>query len=73
MGALKIDDIAPDGVHIVVDWSVVRAGSSFFVPCINTSAAKKQVKAVFERRGWKMRCAIRPENKLWGIRIWRIA
>jgi hypothetical protein len=55
MGVLKLDDLDPDGVHIVVDWGALQVGSSFFVPCLNTTAAKKQIKTAFSRRGWKMR------------------
>jgi hypothetical protein len=73
MGVLKLDDIDPDGVHIVVDWGALQVGSSFFIPCINTTAAKKQVKVVFGRRDWAMRSCIGAENGVWGIRVWRVA
>ena len=72
MGVLKLDDLHPDGVHIVVDWGAPRVGSSFFIPCINTTDAKKQIKGVFARRGWTMRIYIGAENDVWGIRVWRI-
>jgi hypothetical protein len=72
MGVLKLDDLHPDGVHIVVDWGALRVGSSFFIPCINTTDAKKQIKGVFDRRGWTMRIYIGAENDVWGIRVWRI-
>ena len=72
MGVLKLDDLHPDGVHIVVDWGALRVGSSFFIPCINTTDAKKQIKGVFARRGWTMRLYIGAENDVWGIRVWRI-
>jgi len=69
----RIDDIAPDGLLLLADWDRMRVGSSVFVPCINTTAALKQVREIFDRRGWKARVAIRPENAVWGVRIWRIA
>lgn len=73
MGVLKLDDLDPDGVHIAVDWGALNVGSSFFIPCINTTAAKKQIKAAFDRRSWKMRICIGAENDVWGIRVWRVA
>lgn len=73
MGVLKLDDLNPDGVHIIVDWGALHVGSSFFVPCIDAPAARKQIKGVFDRRGWKMRTYIGPETGIWGIRVWRVA
>jgi len=72
MGVLTLDQIAPDGLLIVIDWDRMQVGSSVFVPCINTSLAKKQVKGAFELRGWQMRYVIRPERELWGVRFWRV-
>lgn len=73
MGVLTLDQIGPDGLLIVVDWDAMRVGSSVFLPCINTTEALKQAGGIFARRGWEMRVAIRPENDLWGVRIWRVA
>jgi len=73
MGVLTHNQIAPDGALIVIDWDRLKVGSSVFVPCINTTLAKRQVREIFERRGWKMRVAIRPERELWGVRFWRVA
>lgn len=73
MGVLKIDDINPDGVHLIVDWDRMRTADSVFIPCVNVTKAQKQVQAVFDRRGWKMRVHVSVENNIMGIRIWRIA
>lgn len=72
MGVLKIDDINPDGVHLIVDWDRMRTADSVFIPCVNVTKAQKQVQAVFDRRGWKMRVHVSVENNIMGIRIWRI-
>lgn len=73
MGVLKLDDLHPDGVGVVVDWDVMRVGSSAFIPCINTTAAKRQIGQVFARRGWSARFYIGPEGDVWGVRVWRVA
>ncbi len=73
MGVLTLDQIAPDGVLIIIDWGRLKVGSSVFVPCINTTLAKRQVGEIFARRGWDMRFVIRPERELWGVRFWRVS
>lgn len=73
MVVLTVDQVAPDGLRMVVDWDQLRVGSSLFIPCINTTKAKKDVLVIFERKGWRMRYAIRVENGFWGVRFWRLA
>jgi hypothetical protein len=72
MGVLKIDDIGPDGVRMIVDWDSMRTSDSVFIPCVNVGKALKQVEAVFDRRGWKLRVHVSVENNIMGLRIWRI-
>jgi hypothetical protein len=73
MEVLKLDDIGPDGVRMVVNWDKMRTSDSVFIPCLNVTKAQKQVLAVFGRRGWKMRTHVSVENNIMGLRIWRIA
>lgn len=73
IGVLTLDQVAPDGLLLVVDWNSMGVGTSVFLPCIDTSLAIKQAGGIFARRGWRMRVAIRAENQIWGVRIWRIA
>lgn len=72
MRVLGIDDLDPDGVPILIAWDRMRVGDSVFIPCVNTSAARKQLKGVFARRGWQSRVRILDENHIWGLRIWRV-
>jgi hypothetical protein len=69
---LREDDIAPDGVRIVIDWRQMVVGSSVFIPCINTDSAIKQVSRLFAQRKWGLNHHIRIENGKIGLRIWRI-
>lgn len=73
MAVLQIDNLDPDGAQIVVLWDTMRVGDSVFIPCVNTTAAVKQVRGVFERRQWEFESRVRIENNIWGIRIWRSA
>ena len=38
-GVLKISDLNPDGVRIIVAWDELVIGASVFIPCINTEEA----------------------------------
>ena len=52
MPILKIDDIAPDGARIVIDWDNMGIGYSIFIPCLESEQALKQVKVVTDRKGF---------------------
>jgi hypothetical protein len=71
-GVLKIDDLDPDGVRIVVDWIQFDSGASVFIPCINTEQAKKQVEVIAKRKNWVIKTQIRVETDCLGLRIWRV-
>ena len=51
---LRIDDLNPDGVRIVVNWDEMVTSSSIFVPCVNTDAAKEQIKAIAKIRAGRL-------------------
>ena len=70
---LKLHDINPDGLRIVVDWGAMVVGSSIFVPCVNTTEAIQQVKKIcIEGIGWEIRVKTVVETPYLGIRVWRI-
>jgi len=70
---LKLDDLNPDGVRIVVDWPSMVVGSSVFVPCINTDKALQQVRGIcVERMGWEIKAKSCVESDFLGVRVWRI-
>ena len=68
---LKLDDIAPDGVRIIVRWDKMAVGASVFIPCINARKAREQVNVIFKRKGWKYLAKTTIENNKLGVRIWR--
>ena len=71
MPILKIDEIAPDGVRIVLQWEKFVVGSSMFVPCINTEEAIKQVKRICKEKGFTITCKVVIYNDKFGLRITR--
>jgi|TARA_Y100000385_G_scaffold198814_1_gene205863 hypothetical protein len=68
---LRIDDLAPDGVKIVVDWDAMVVGASIFIPCVNTVKAKKQFLDIAQRKNWNIEIRVRIENEMFGVRMWR--
>ena len=62
----------PDGVPIMVDWSVFVPGASVFIPCINSSLLVSQVRRLAKRRGWQISTAVKVETSYWGVRVWRL-
>ena len=72
-GVLKLHDLNPDGVRIVVDWGSMVAGSSIFVPCINTTKALEQVRHIcVERFEWEIKAKSCFSGQFLGVRVWRL-
>ena len=72
-GVLRLHDLNPDGVRIVVDWGAMVAGSSIFVPCINTTKALEQVRRVcINQVEWEIKAKSCFEGDFLGIRVWRL-
>jgi hypothetical protein len=65
-------DLAPDEVRIIVDWDKFTIGSSVFVPAVDTAELITQVKLIALRNLWTIEYRHRIENKLWGVRFWRV-
>jgi len=70
-GVLRTYDLAPDGIRIVVDWGSMVVGASFFIPCINTKGAIKELKRITGEKGWGIDAKVLIENNKLGVRIWR--
>ena len=69
---LKIDDINPDKIKVVVQWDDMVVGASVFIPCVDTEKAKQQLEKIAELKSWQVAVRVRIENKMFGLRIWRI-
>ncbi len=68
---LREYDLNPDGVRVIVDWEDMDIGTSIFVPCVNTEAAKKQIKTFFHSQAWQYVIKVRIEGGKLGVRAWR--
>ena len=70
-GVLKIDDLNPDGVRIVVEWDDMVVGASVFIPCVNTEEAMRQTAKILVDKSYEMEARVVVEDDILGIRIWR--
>jgi len=68
---VRVDELAPDGVRIIISWDSFTVGASVFIPCINTLELVRQVHKL--TTPWKWVIHYRPgiEKGRWGVRIWR--
>ena len=69
---LKLHDLNPDGVRIIVDWDSIKTGMSVFILCVNTEKAVKQIKNIVQSKKWKVETRVVIENGKLGVRIWRV-
>jgi len=68
---LKIDDIDPDGVKIIINWDNMVIGASVFIACINTRKAVTQCTAIFTVKKWTLKSRVIIQDGKLGVRIWR--
>jgi hypothetical protein len=69
---LKVSDLSPDGVRIVVDWEAFVVGSSIFIPAINTAKALVQVRTICAVPKYVLEHRICVQAGCYGIRVWRV-
>jgi hypothetical protein len=70
-GILKLNDLCPDGVRIIVNWDNMVTSSSVFILCVNTQVAIEQAKKITDAKGWQTETQVRVEDGKLGVRIWR--
>lgn len=58
-------------VSYQINWRNFKPGYSFFVPCIDTEAAKKSLAEVTRRLKIKTLTKVVIEDGVKGLRIWR--
>lgn len=68
---LRFDDLAPDTVKVVVDWTAMVVGASVFIPCVDNVKAKKQLHKIAGDKGWSVEIRVRVEGGMFGVRLWR--
>jgi len=69
---LKLTDLNPDGIRVLVDWDNFPVNASVFIPAIDSELLHKQLKEIVEAYGWAMETRVCIENSKLGVRIWRV-
>jgi siroheme synthase (precorrin-2 oxidase/ferrochelatase) len=54
-----------------IDWAKFRRGHSFFVPCIDDKAARKEIAAICKRLRIPVVTKVTIEDGIKGLRVWR--
>jgi hypothetical protein len=70
-GVLRVYDLNPDGVRVVINWDALVVGASMFIPCINTNQATQQLTTITDKKGWKTTTKVTVESGKLGVRMWR--
>jgi hypothetical protein len=69
---LKIGDINPDGIRVIINWERMVVGASVFVLCVNTEKAILQLTKITQAKGWDSTIRTVTEDGKLGVRIWRV-
>lgn len=72
MAILRTDQINPDGVIFTINWDKFTPNTSFFIPCVNTKEAIRQVTQMARVRYAAVEYRRCVEDRKYGIRFWRI-
>ena len=55
-----------------INWKKFKRGTSFFVPCLDTEAAIKEIARVVRRLRYKVVSKVVIEENVRGVRTWRL-
>jgi hypothetical protein len=61
-----------EGVHYEIDWRGFKKGTSLFFPCLDPERARETLYATTERIGIKVLTKVVIEDKIMGLRVWRM-
>lgn len=60
------------GISFEIDWSKFKPGRTFFIPCLDTETAKKEVATVAKRLRYSVEMKVVIEKGVKGLRVWRL-
>jgi len=63
--------LAPDGVPIKINFDKFVVGGSVFIPCMNTTKAKRELVKLGYTKLMRFDISVVIENGKYGIRAWR--
>jgi hypothetical protein len=60
------------GIDFNINWSKFIVGASFFIPCLDSDMALKQIKRATRRLKFRIKTQVVIERGIQGLRVWRI-
>jgi len=60
------------GIDFNINWSKFIVGASFFIPCLDSDMALKQIKRATKRLKFRIKTQVVIERGIQGLRVWRI-
>jgi len=64
--------IEAEGQKHYIEWSKFKVGSSFFIPCLESEELRKEIKRKARQAHVGIKMKLQTENKIQGLRVWRI-
>lgn len=61
-----------EGIEYEINWKKFLVGSSFFIPCLDPTKAKKQILQKTSRLKYDVATKVTIEDGVRGVRVWRI-
>ena len=55
-----------------INWRNFKRGYSFFIPCLDPKAARREIKEVTDRFKYKILTKVVIEEGVRGLRVWRL-
>jgi hypothetical protein len=59
-------------VSYQIDWQKFKPGASFFIPCLDSKAAKRTISRTLTRLKYKFVIKVVIEDGVRGVRAWRV-
>jgi hypothetical protein len=63
--------ILNEGVEVHIEWHLLKPGSSFFVPAIQTTQLARSVRKAALEKGIRLTHKECINNGMYGVRFWR--
>ena len=65
--------ILNEGVPVHIEWHLLKPGTSFFIPAIQTEELARSVRKAASKKGIQLAFKVCVDNGMYGVRFWRIA
>jgi hypothetical protein len=60
------------GIAYQINWKQFKRGTSFFLPCLNSTEALEEVQRITKRLRYEVVCKVVIEDGIRGVRTWRV-